>query len=227
MTECDDVVQGDGGVFLGSGPDPNRFVTRGRISLNVPASEAGDPPNPDALVGATLRDVEDALWARIERQEEGLVLKDLESRWVPGERDKKWVKLKPDYLPTEDLDVVVVGGFKGTGALRGGKIAEYLVGIVEAPKAVGDERDPLGDERDPLGDEGTKTPGFPTRVISFSKVGTGMSAGVMERLRKRLGPHMLPSTRGARRGAPAAYATTGAAGETPTCGSTTRQTPWC
>ena len=215
VTECDDVVQGDGGVFLGSGPDPNRFVTRGRISLNVPASEAGDPPNPDALVGATLRDVEDALWARIERQEEGLVLKDLESRWVPGERDKKWVKLKPDYLPTEDLDVVVVGGFKGTGALRGGKIAEYLVGIVEAPKAVGDERDPLGDERDPLGDEGTKTPGFPTRVISFSKVGTGMSAGVMERLRKRLGPHMLPSTRGARRGAPAAYATTGAAGETP------------
>ena len=207
VTECDDVVQGDGGVFLGSGPDPNRFVTRGRISLNVPASEAGDPPNPDALVGATLRDVEDALWARIERQEEGLVLKDLESRWVPGERDKKWVKLKPDYLPTEDLDVVVVGGFKGTGALRGGKIAEYLVGIVEAPKAVGDERDPLG--------EGTKTPGFPTRVISFSKVGTGMSAGVMERLRKRLGPHMLPSTRGARRGAPAAYATTGAAGETP------------
>ena len=187
VTECDDVVQGDGGVFLGSGPDPNRFVTRGRISLNVPASEAGDPPNPDALVGATLRDVEDALWARIERQEEGLVLKDLESRWVPGERDKKWVKLKPDYLPTEDLDVVVVGGFKGTGALRGGKIAEYLVGIVEAPKAVGDERDPLGDERDPLGDEGTKTPGFPTRVISFSKVGTGMSAGVMERLRKDSG----------------------------------------
>jgi len=216
VTECDDVVQGDGGVFLGSGRDPNRFVTRGRISLNVPASEAGDPPNPDALVGATLRDVEDALWARIERQEEGLVLKDLESRWVPGERDKKWVKLKPDYLPTEDLDVVVVGGFKGTGALRGGKIAEYLVGIVEAPKATFDERDPEKEDDRPSGtSEGTKTPGFPTRVISFSKVGTGMSAGVMERLRKRLGPHMLPSTRGARRGAPAAYATTGAAGETP------------
>ena len=29
VTECDAVVQGDGGVFLGSGPDPNRFVTRG------------------------------------------------------------------------------------------------------------------------------------------------------------------------------------------------------
>ena len=216
VTECDDVVQGDGGVFLGSGPDPNRFVTRGRISLNVPASEAGDPPNPDALVGATLRDVEDALW-RIERQEEGLVLKDLESRWVPGERDKKWVKLKPDYLPTEDLDVVVVGGFKGTGALRGGKIAEYLVGIVEAPKAVGDERDPLG--------EGTKTPGFPTRVISFSKVGTGMSAGVMERLRKDSG-----RTCCRRRAAPARRRRTrrrARRARPPTCGSTTRQTPWC
>ena len=51
--------------------------------------------------------------------------------------------------------------------------------------------------------------------ISPLAVGTGMSARVMERLRTRLGPHMLPATRGARRGAPLAYATTGAAGETP------------
>ncbi len=219
VRECDDVVQGDGGVFLGPTPT-SRGVVRGRIILNVPAA-SGDPPNPDCFVGASLRDVEDALWARIERQEEGLVLKDLESRWVPGERDKKWVKLKPDYLPTEDLDVVVVGGFKGTGALRGGKIAEYLVGIVEAPRRRGDG-DEDGDGDDAFGDDGIRDvgdanspPPLPSRVLTFSKVGTGMSARVMERLRTRLGPHMLPATRGARRGAPLAYATTGAAGETP------------
>jgi DNA ligase-4 len=219
VRECDDVVQGDGGVFLGPAPT-SRGVVRGRIILNVPAA-SGDPPNPDCFVGASLRDVEDALWARIERQEEGLVLKDLESRWVPGERDKKWVKLKPDYLPTEDLDVVVVGGFKGTGALRGGKIAEYLVGIVEAPRRRGDG-DEDGDGDDAFGDDGIRDvgdanspPPLPSRVLTFSKVGTGMSARVMERLRTRLGPHMLPATRGARRGAPLAYATTGAAGETP------------
>jgi ATP-dependent DNA ligase len=180
VRECDDVVQGDGGVFLGPAPT-SRGVVRGRIILNVPAA-SGDPPNPDCFVGASLRDVEDALWARIERQEEGLVLKDLESRWVPGERDKKWVKLKPDYLPTEDLDVVVVGGFKGTGALRGGKIAEYLVGIVEAPRRRGDG-DEDGDGDDAFGDDGIRDvgdanspPPLPSRVLTFSKVGTGMSA---------------------------------------------------
>ena len=213
VRECDDVVQDDGGVFLGPAPT-SRGVVRGRITLNVPAA-SGDPPNPDCFVGASLRDVEDALWARIERQEEGLVLKDLESRWVPGERDKKWVKLKPEYLPTEDLDVVVVGGFKGTGTLRGGKIAEYLVGIVEAPRRRGDG-DGDGDGDDGIREFGDDAPPpLPSRVLTFSKVGTGMSARVMERLRQRLGPHMLPATRGARRGAPAAYATTGAAGETP------------
>ena len=95
--------------------------------------------------------MEDQLWRRIERQEEGLVLKDLDSRWTPGERDKAWVKLKPDYLPTEDIDVVVMGGFYGTGRLRGGKIAEYLIGACESG-----------------------APGAPPlRAVSFSKVGTG------------------------------------------------------
>ena len=211
VNACDDVVQDDGGVFLGANE-----TTRGRIVLNVPAAAVGDPPNPDCFVGATLRDVEDALWARVERREEGLVLKDLESRWVPGERDKKWVKLKPDYLPTEDLDVVVMGGFKGAGAVRGGKIAEYLVGIVEDPRrgAAGDGNVDAWDGALPRR-EARASSRAPARVVTFSKVGTGMSARVMERLRERLGPHMLPATRGPRRGAPPAYATTGAAGETP------------
>ena len=120
----------DGSVLLGP---VGRGVVRGRVVLNVPATGADDPPNPNCVVGGCLGDIEDQLWLRIERQEEGLVCKDLDSKWVPGERDKRWIKLKPDYLPTEDLDVVVMGGFYGTGRLRGGKIAEYLVGVVERP----------------------------------------------------------------------------------------------
>ena len=168
-------VDPDGGVRLAR---PGRVpgAVRGRVVLCVPELDEDAAANPDCVVGTTARDVEDQLWRRIERQEEGLVLKDLDSRWTPGERDKAWVKLKPDYLPTEDIDVVVMGGFYGTGRLRGGKIAEYLIGACESG-----------------------APGAPPlRAVSFSKVGTGMSAEVMSRLRRRLEPHMRPAGKGHR-----------------------------
>ena len=169
-----------------------RGVVRGRVVLNVPATGADDPPNPNASSGGCLGDIEDQLWLRIERQEEGLVCKDLDSKWVPGERDKRWIKLKPDYLPTEDLDVVVMGGFYGTGRLRGGKIAEYLVGVVERPPVPGSD---------------------PKRVLSFTKVGTGMSAEVMGQLRRKLDPHMRVAGKGHK--PPAMYLVTGEAAERP------------
>ena len=179
----------DGSVLLGP---VGRGVVRGRVVLNVPATGADDPPNPNCVVGGSLGDIEDQLWLRIERQEEGLVCKDLDSKWVPGERDKRWIKLKPDYLPTEDLDVVVMGGFYGTGRLRGGKIAEYLVGVVERPPAPGSD---------------------PKRVLSFTKVGTGMSAEVMDQLRRKLDPHMRVAGKGHK--PPAMYRVTGEAAERP------------
>ena len=179
----------DGSVLLGP---VGRGVVRGRVVLNVPATGADDPPNPNCVVGGCLGDIEDQLWLRIERQEEGLVCKDLDSKWVPGERDKRWIKLKPDYLPTEDLDVVVMGGFYGTGRLRGGKIAEYLVGVVERPPAPGSD---------------------PKRVLSFTKVGTGMSAEVMGQLRRKLDPHMRVAGKGHK--PPAMYLVTGEAAERP------------
>ena len=179
----------DGSVLLGP---VGRGVVRGRVVLNVPATGADDPPNPTRPAGGCLGDIEDQLWLRIERQEEGLVCKDLDSKWVPGERDKRWIKLKPDYLPTEDLDVVVMGGFYGTGRLRGGKIAEYLVGVVERPPVPGSD---------------------PKRVLSFTKVGTGMSAEVMGQLRRKLDPHMRVAGKGHK--PPAMYLVTGEAAERP------------
>ena len=84
-------------------------------------------------MGSSRDDIERALNERIDKKEEGLVIKDLAAKWTPGERGPGWIKIKPDYLPTEDLDVVIIGGFYGTGVRRGGKIAEYLLGIVETP----------------------------------------------------------------------------------------------
>lgn len=43
-------------------------------------------------------------------REEGIILKDLESKWEPGDRSGKWLKLKPDYIHAgADLDVIIIG----------------------------------------------------------------------------------------------------------------------
>lgn len=43
-------------------------------------------------------------------RDEGIVLKDLSSKWEPGDRSGKWLKLKPDYIHAgSDLDVIIIG----------------------------------------------------------------------------------------------------------------------
>lgn len=43
-------------------------------------------------------------------RDEGIILKDLDSKWEPGDRNGKWLKLKPDYIHAgADLDVIIIG----------------------------------------------------------------------------------------------------------------------
>jgi DNA ligase-4 len=43
-------------------------------------------------------------------RDEGVILKDLDSKWEPSDRSTKWLKLKPDYIHSEsDIDVLVIG----------------------------------------------------------------------------------------------------------------------
>jgi DNA ligase-4 len=43
-------------------------------------------------------------------RDEGVILKDLDSKWEPSDRSTKWLKLKLDYIHSEsDLDVLIIG----------------------------------------------------------------------------------------------------------------------
>eukprot|EP00636_Phaeomonas_parva_P000523 CAMPEP_0118872604 /NCGR_PEP_ID=MMETSP1163-20130328/14727_1 /TAXON_ID=124430 /ORGANISM="Phaeomonas parva, Strain CCMP2877" /LENGTH=992 /DNA_ID=CAMNT_0006807807 /DNA_START=31 /DNA_END=3009 /DNA_ORIENTATION=+ len=77
--------------------------------------------------------------ASLEREEEGLVVKNLESPYVLGEKSRRthsWVKLKPDYSSKlgEYVDCLVLGGMYSTGTRRGGKITTLLVGVRGSPR---------------------------------------------------------------------------------------------
>lgn len=62
----------------------------------------------------------------IDEQEEGIVLKQIDAVYSPGERGYGWFKVKPDYLGNliSDLDLVIIGG-----TYKKGRIHKYFVAI--------------------------------------------------------------------------------------------------
>uniref|UniRef100_J3M165 DNA ligase IV n=2 Tax=Oryza brachyantha TaxID=4533 RepID=J3M165_ORYBR len=114
-----------------------------------------------------LDDVEKFFKDTVDNREEGIVLKDLESKWEPSDRSGKWLKLKPDYIHAgADLDVIIIGGYYGSGR-RGGEVAQFLVGLAV----------PSDDNS------------YPKRFLSFCRVGTGLSDEELDALITKLKPH--------------------------------------
>ncbi|MQL70275.1 hypothetical protein Taro_002562, partial [Colocasia esculenta] len=120
-----------------------------------------------SIVANSLEDVETFFKETVENRDEGIVLKDLGSKWEPSDRSGKWLKLKPDYIHAgADLDVLIIGGYFGSGR-RGGEVAQFLMGLAEhsAPNS------------------------YPKRFISFCRVGTGLSDDELDSLVNKLKPY--------------------------------------
>jgi DNA ligase 4 len=81
-------------------------------------------------IGNNLVDVMNALDERMEKGEEGLIIKNPNSIYVPNERQNS-VKLKAEYISelSDDLDLVIVGGYFGQGRHRGGTLGSFLCAI--------------------------------------------------------------------------------------------------
>lgn len=75
-------------------------------------------------------EVETCLRKVVAEASEGLVLKNPRSPYRLNERHDDWMKVKPEYMSEfgESLDVVVVGGYYGSGR-RGGALASFLCGL--------------------------------------------------------------------------------------------------
>ncbi|CAL2225842.1 unnamed protein product [Prunus armeniaca] len=145
---------------------------KGRLEILVPNGglnthrSEGDPCW--SLIARSVDDVERFFKETIENRDEGIVLKDLGSKWEPSDRSGKWLKLKPDYIRAgSDLDVLIIGGYYGSGR-RGGEVAQFLVGLAERP-----------------------VPNtYPRRFVSFCRVGTGLSDEDLEAVATKLKPYL-------------------------------------
>ncbi|OOF97481.1 hypothetical protein ASPCADRAFT_206313 [Aspergillus carbonarius ITEM 5010] len=74
--------------------------------------------------------VEVSLRRVVEEASEGLVLKNPRSPYRLNERHDDWMKVKPEYMTEfgESLDLIVIGGYYGSGH-RGGALASFLCGL--------------------------------------------------------------------------------------------------
>jgi DNA ligase-4 len=75
-------------------------------------------------------EVETALRTVVAEASEGLVLKNPRSPYRLNERHDDWMKVKPEYMTEfgESLDLIVIGGYYGSGH-RGGALASFLCGL--------------------------------------------------------------------------------------------------
>ncbi|KAE8353016.1 DNA ligase 4 [Aspergillus coremiiformis] len=103
-------------------------------------------------------EVEEALRRVVEEASEGLVIKNPRSPYRLNERHDDWMKVKPEYMTEfgESLDVIVIGGYYGSGH-RGGSLSSFLCGL-----RVDDTHSSQG--------------GAATKCYSFCKVGGGFTA---------------------------------------------------
>jgi DNA ligase-4 len=130
-----------------------------------------------------LAQLDELMQGCVEREEEGVVLKNLDSEWQEADRSDAWIKFKPDYRHTEDLDLLIIGAFNGTG-WRGGKMSMFLLAVAEKPHGGGD----------------------PCVFHSFCRVGTGLMADDLDFLQKHFESRMVPGGRGKQ---PPCYKVTG------------------
>ncbi|KAJ1272656.1 hypothetical protein BS78_06G220100 [Paspalum vaginatum] len=138
------------------------LIPTGGINVHRPSDEPCW-----SIVAQNLEDVEKFFKETVDNREEGIILKDLDSKWEPGDRNGKWLKLKPDYIHAgADLDVIIIGGYYGSGR-RGGEVAQFLVGL-----AVPSEDN-----------------SYPKRFLSFCRVGTGLSDEECDTLVTKLKPY--------------------------------------
>lgn len=105
-----------------------------------------------------------------ENKLEGIVIKGLDSEYLPGEREKTgWIKLKAEYVEgmTDTVDAIIIGGYYGSGKIRSGDISRFLVAICEKPSSVNQ---------------------FPTKFYPLCRVGSGYTIEQLREIRRILAP---------------------------------------
>ncbi|KAI3320350.1 DNA ligase I [Xylariaceae sp. AK1471] len=112
----------------------------------------------DYVVATSPDEIEPMLRKIVSDASEGLVIKNRCSMYTVGQRVSDWMKVKPDYMDGfgENVDVVIIGGYYGSGR-RGGRLSSFMCGLRVTESDI-------------------KAGANPEKCYSFIKVGGGFRA---------------------------------------------------
>ena len=112
----------------------------------------------DYAVAKDSSEIEPMLRKIVSDASEGLVAKNPRSMYTVGLRVPDWIKVKPDYMDGfgENVDVVIIGGYYGSGH-RGGRLSSFMCGLRVTESDI-------------------KAGAHPEKCYSFIKVGGGFRA---------------------------------------------------
>ena len=82
--------------------------------------------------GTTEQHIIDAIDEATMDRQEGVIIKNPRSPYIPNGRGEHWIKIKPEYVDGvfDSLDVLIVGGYYGSGARGGhGVISSYICAV--------------------------------------------------------------------------------------------------
>jgi DNA ligase-4 len=104
--------------------------------------------------------------------DEGIIIKNIESAYNPGERKHNWIKLKPDHVDGmgETVDLIIMGGYYGTKFNRK-SVSHFLLGVSVHDKKKKDDK--------------------PQVFYTCCKVGSGYTSSELLELQKQLEPHWI------------------------------------
>lgn len=130
-----------------------------------------------SLVTSSAAEVQARLEGAIDTRQEGLVLKDINSRYWFNARKRGWHKIKPEYDDmSETLDLLVVGAYfsdtkkrrtgQGTSTDLADNVSQFLLAVLSG-----------------AGNDGC-------RALTVGRVGSGFSMDQLREIRARIRPHL-------------------------------------
>jgi len=131
-----------------------------------------------SMITTSASEVQARLEGAMDNREEGLVIKDVSSRYWFNARKKGWYKIKPEYEGiSETLDFLVIGAYFGDSQKRRGglgtstdladNVSQFLLAALQGNGKEGGDR-----------------------VVTVARVGTGFSMEQLKEIRARIRPHL-------------------------------------
>ncbi|XP_063901094.1 DNA ligase 4-like isoform X2 [Zophobas morio] len=150
------------------------FKVRKEILRGVLKEQKGILLVAETRIASSKNDISELLNEAIENREEGVMVKDPNSEYVPNRRrNSGWIKVKPEFVSelSDLLDLLIIGGYYGSGK-RKNIISHFLLGVLLQTDDPGPQ---------------ANAPVF----LSFCKVGSGYTLEDLESMSQKLDRHWI------------------------------------